>query len=86
MKGSLKTTSGYHFGVLCCAITAGVVLLVNLILTIWAAETFGVHNGLGIVQVGSCNKTKRLSLWLHLLINALSTLLLGASNYSMQCI
>lgn len=30
--------------------------------------------------------TKRLDLWLHLAINLLSTLLLGASNYTMQCL
>ena len=30
--------------------------------------------------------TKRLDLWLHLGINLLSTLLLGASNYTMQCL
>lgn len=30
--------------------------------------------------------TKKLDLWLHLGINLLSTLLLGASNYTMQCL
>lgn len=30
--------------------------------------------------------TKRLDLWLHLGINLLSTILLGASNYTMQCL
>lgn len=30
--------------------------------------------------------TKKLDLWLHLVINLLSTLLLGASNYTMQCL
>lgn len=35
---------------------------------------------------GHCDKVKRLDLWLHLFINVLSTLLLGASNYCMQCL
>lgn len=30
--------------------------------------------------------TRNLSLWLHLVINALSTLLLSATNYAMQCL
>lgn len=29
---------------------------------------------------------KNVGFWLHLIINILSTLLLGASNYSMQCL
>ena len=37
-------------------------------------------------QEGNCKETGHLSLWLHLIINLLSTLLLGASNYSMQCL
>lgn len=34
--------------------------------------------------LGSCATAKKLNLWLHLLINILSTLLLGASNFCMQ--
>lgn len=66
--------------------TAGLVLLINLILTIWAVSKSGLKSGLGTVQQGNCTKTKDLSQWLHLAMNALSTLLLGASNYCMQCI
>ena len=77
---------GYHFGVLCCALAAGTVLLVNIILTVVVDTKYGISDGFATLQDGDCNKTKRLDLWLHLLINALSTLLLGASNYSMQCL
>ena len=35
---------------------------------------------------GSCDKTKSMSLWLHLAINVLSTALLSASNFCMQCL
>lgn len=37
------------------------VILINLSFTIWAIATFGVDNGLGTLQKGDCNKTKRLS-------------------------
>ncbi len=74
-------------GITLCAATAGTVFLINLILTVWATSTYGLKNGgLGTIQKGSCKETARLSLWLHLVINALSTFLLGASNYSMQCL
>ena len=81
-----RMVNGYHFAIYCCAwMTAGV-LLVNLTFTIWATATFGVQSGLGTLQEGHCKETKNLTQWIHLGINVLSTLLLGASNYSMQCL
>ncbi len=73
-------------GVALCAFTAGTVLIINLIVTIWGTARFGIHGNLVTIQHGDCSKTKKLSLWLHLAINILSTLLLGASNYCMQCL
>jgi hypothetical protein len=35
---------------------------------------------------GSCSKARSLNAGLHLIINVLSTLLLGGTNYSMQCL
>ena len=78
--------NGYRFAVLCCAYAAGVVLVINIAFTIWAMKKVGHQTGLGILQKGSCNETKNLTFWLHLAINVLSTTLLGASNYSMQCL
>ena len=77
---------GYHFGVRLCVFMTGTVLLINLILTIWATKTLEMNGGIGTIQRGSCQKTKNLSLWLHFVINALSTALLSASNYCMQCL
>ena len=42
--------------------------------------------GVGTIQDGSCTEVRSLSLWLHVAINALSTLLFSASNYTMQCL
>lgn len=61
-------------------------LVINLIFTIWAVLTYPVKDGLGTLHDGSCKKTTSLMFWIHLAINVLSTLLLGASNYSMQCL
>lgn len=58
--------------------------MTNIALTAWAQARFGTQNGIGTIYLGSCAKAKRLDLWLHLLINILSTLLLGASNFCMQ--
>lgn len=72
--------------VVVCAATAGTVLLINSVLTLWASTRFHTSGGLATIQEGSCHETKNLSLWLHLGINVLSTVLLSASNYSMQCL
>ena len=78
---------GWRMGITICAATAGTVFLINLILTIWAISKYGLENGgFGTIQEGNCKETGHLSLWLHLIINLLSTLLLSASNYSMQCL
>lgn len=61
-------------------------MVVNLTLSIWASMHYGVQDGLSTIQEGSCGETKNLAIWIHLIINVLSTLLLGASNYTMQCL
>lgn len=81
-----RKVNGYHFGVMWCAWTSAVVLLINLTATLWSINKFGIKDGLGTLQVGDCGSTSRIGFWLHLIINGLSTLLLGASNYSMQCL
>ena len=77
---------GYHFGILSCAVVAALVLIINLSFTIWAVSSFRTQNGLGTLYDGSCKRTRTLAFWIHLAINVFSTLLLGASNYSMQCL
>lgn len=86
IKKILDEIQGYHFGVLFCAGASAVVFLINLTITIWASRAYEITGGLGIVQDGSCSKTNTLATWLHLAINVLSTLLLGCSNYTMQCL
>lgn len=67
-------------------ISSIVVLVINIVACIIAVSKHEVAGNLAILYSGDCDKVKRLDLWLHLLINILSTLLLGASNYSMQCV
>lgn len=77
---------GWRMGVALCAATAGSVLMTNIMLTVFASIKYGIHDGFGALQKGSCRVTKDPSLWLHFAINILSTLLLGASNHLMQCL
>ncbi|KAL9034312.1 MAG: hypothetical protein Q9180_005478 [Flavoplaca navasiana] len=77
---------GSHMGVIGCAVATGAVLLINLLVTIWAAAHYGIEDGIGTIQNGGCDFTKTLSLWSHFAINVLSTAMLSASNYCMQCL
>ena len=65
---------------------SAVVLIVNVVLTAWASKHYGLDGGFGVIRDGQCSQVKSIAAWLHLGINVLSTLLLGASNYTMQCL
>lgn len=65
-------------------VTAAVVFGINLCWMIWAKNRYRTLDGVGTMYLGNCASVKRINLWLHLFINALSTLLLGSSNYCMQ--
>jgi len=80
--------TGWHTGVLACATSVVVVLLINVGLTIYVATNpeYRMEGGIGTLYYGSCEKSKTIGLWLHLGINGLSTLLLSGSNYTQQCL
>lgn len=75
---------GWRFGASLGFLTCVFVLILNIVLTIWAALRSQANNG-HIFQ-GSCATAKHYNMGLHVVINVLSTLMLGASNYSMQCL
>ena len=78
--------TGWHTGVLASATSVVVVLVINVILTIYAATEYKIENGIGTLYEGNCPKSRRMGLWLHLGINVLSTVLLSGSNYTQQCL
>jgi len=80
--------TGWHTGVLACAASAVVVLFINVGLTIYATTNprHEMEGNIGTLYSGSCDKSKIIGRWLHLGINALSTLLLSGSNYTQQCL
>lgn len=69
---------------------SGAVFIFNLVIIVWAYlrlpnddEMMPYNRNL---YEGGCSKTRSLNTGLHLLINILSTLLLGATNFFMQCL
>lgn len=80
-----QNLSTWHTWVLVCAAVAGATFCFNLVLIIWPSAS-GSKNGVAIITEGNCQDIKKSELWLHLGINVHSTLLLGGSNYTMQCL
>ena len=62
------------------------VCIFNIVITAYvvAGGWEAPQGGFGALYQGSCETSRSLNVWIHLLVNALSTLLLGASNYCMQ--
>ncbi|TLD05234.1 uncharacterized protein PgNI_09344 [Pyricularia grisea] len=62
-----------------------VVVIANTAVAIWAYITFPPDaRGVGTLKLGDCDDVGTLNSGLHLLINVLSSLFLGAGNYCMQ--
>lgn len=93
-EGSQRSTwkkrskfKSWKVAVLINSAIAAAVLLANCILTIWASLHFGFDRGSGngAAYDGDCDTVAAWSRWLHVVVNVLSTMLLGASSYAMQC-
>jgi hypothetical protein len=75
---------GWRAGAFTAAAFALLSLLINLIVVIWLG-TKDRSGSLVPIWIGSCSTVNRADIMIHLAINVLSTLLLGGSNYCMQC-
>jgi hypothetical protein len=53
---------------------------------VWSIAKHRLVDGYAILYNGDCDQARTMSTTLHLLINILSTVLLSASNYTMQCL
>lgn len=85
----VKYASGSKFGLIAGASSCIVVFALNLGVTIWSTTLprGGTTDGSRrILKEGSCSDIRKINVTLHLLINILSSILLAASNYGMQCL
>lgn len=78
--------SGWRMGAYCAACLALISLIINMAAAIWLRRHPNATSNLVEVFNGDCNEVSKMDMWIHLLINAISTLLLGGSNYCMQCL
>jgi len=80
---------GWRFGILTGTILAFLTLIINTALvgaTAARKETVRYSGNGKALYEGDCDKVRGLNLGIHLIINLLSTVLLSASNYGMQCL
>ncbi|KIK53553.1 hypothetical protein GYMLUDRAFT_232735 [Collybiopsis luxurians FD-317 M1] len=78
-----RLPTGWRFGACMATFQAIVVLLLNIVILIWSGMKSRWSSS-GPVFQGDCDTVGHISIGIHLVINVLSTLLLGASNYVMQ--
>lgn len=83
--GPFRIPSGWRFAVYGCMMSCVISFWINLLLTIIVVAKYGVDSsGRLTLFHGDCEKTKTINTWLHIFINAMSTILLSSSNYVQQ--
>lgn len=85
-----RKAKGWKSVILTGSITSFIVFLINLTITLAATLSKGRHphdtDGSVVLYSGDCSTTRDIDIGIHLFINVMSTLLLSASNYGMQCL
>ncbi|KAF2271131.1 hypothetical protein CC78DRAFT_12199 [Lojkania enalia] len=76
--------TGWRGGVLLAIIIASAVFFLNLLFLIISNTVWPRENGIATAFTGDCGTAGRWTTAIHLVVNLLSSLLLGASNYCMQ--
>ena len=77
---------GWRFGSFVARYAVGSCLAINVLFLIIACTVSHVTDGIGVLYTGDCGKTRTVDTWVHVMINGLATALVGASNYTMQCL
>ena len=76
---------GWRMGIILGCCMSSLVLLVNiLVLVVVSKRERGFEDGIAVPMTGTAEDMSWWSSAFHILINAMSTLLLSASNYTMQ--
>ena len=85
-KSFKERFAGWRRTLLVGCVISVVVHVFNLGFALWAVQHRHVQNGQGVLYAGDCKKVRNAGIGFHLMINILSTALLGASNYCMVCL
>lgn len=87
LQGFRQDASGaWPIGVKVALFLVASILILNASVTLWASVTFQSDGGIGTLHIGPCAQVERTGTVVHIIINFIGTLLLGASNFCMQCL
>lgn len=78
--------AGWRLGSFLSALAAVVSLVINVLAVAVLERHQNADTKLVQIYTGSCQRVTTMTIWIHLAINALSTVLLAGSNYCMQCL
>lgn len=77
---------GWRKSVTAAAILTGLVMVINTGFGVFATIKARPEYGVGTLYTGNCDTIKQWDTGLHSVINLLSTAVLGASSFTMQCL
>lgn len=83
-SSSSSRFSGWRGGLLAATISLAICVVVELVLLIVALKLSSPVSGLGTLYFGSCDRVKKLSDYLLIVLNVIGTITIGTSNYVMQ--
>lgn len=86
IQTSKRWFTGWRAGAYGAALTGIVSLIINIVAVVWLQNHPDSDSKLVQVFKGSCSEVSKMDVWVHLAINAISTILLSGSNYCMQCL
>lgn len=81
-----KNVTGWKVGLRWATIATFTVFFANTIFLIVTIASHGNNDGMATLYSGKCDTVASYDTGIHILINILSTTLLGASSYVMQCL
>ncbi|KAM5360895.1 hypothetical protein ACJZ2D_013462 [Fusarium nematophilum] len=76
--------SGWRTGLAICTSASALVTIINLVFLAAIYPGLDKSNSEGALYTERCETAKQYSLWLHLAVNILGSVLLSASNYTQQ--
>lgn len=78
---------GWRVGALASCILVGICLGLNVAATIYVRVNYPPNSDdLGLMQESTCDQVRGVDSKLHYALNVVATILVGASNYNMQCL
>lgn len=76
--------AGWRAGLLRAFLFSLIALIVNVAIYAWLFSTYKASEGTATIMTGDCRRISKANTGIHLALNIVSTLVLGASTYAMQ--